>query len=49
MAVAVHMLADQKAEREAHNRGSNPSKDDSTPKDLLPPARPQLLALPHPH
>lgn len=47
--MAVYMLADQKAEREAGNRGSNPSKDDSTLKDLLPPPRPQLLALPHPH
>lgn len=49
MAVAVYMLTDQKAEREEGNRGSNPLKDDSTLKDLLPPARPQLLALPHPH
>lgn len=49
MAVARHMLADQKAEREAGSRGSNPSKDESTPRDLLLPARSQLLALPYPH
>lgn len=49
MAVALHMLAGQKVEREAGNRGPNPSKDESTPKDLLLPPRPWLLTLPQPH